>query len=384
MYNETYVVNCFTIGTEWIAFDDTLCADEEDNINGHTKLQLLVIIWTTTASVILLLAIVLYCYWIRKLKLKAVGDFHHNVPNLKEYTSAEIEGATNNFSIENKLGERGYGPVYKATRLDGQIIAVKNLAKTSTQGFEEFKNEVSLTVKLQHIPLDTFNLDWKKRVDIIEGIIQGLLYLQEYSRWTIIHQDLKVSNVLLDKNIKPKISNFGMARIFVKDDVEANTERIVGTMGYISPKYVRRGTYSTKSYVYSFGVLLLQIISGKRVIASLYGVNENLSLLEHAYQLWKSGKGTEFMDPSLDDTQSSCKLMRCLQITLLCVQENRNDRPSTLEVSSLFKNETTSTLNPKALAFLKQNDDEDDQNNFIIPPAICLVNEVTLLEVVAR
>ncbi|KAJ4709631.1 Receptor-like kinase [Melia azedarach] len=178
-------------------------------------------------------------------------------------------------------------------------------------------------------------LDWRKRVHIIVGITRGFLYLQEYSRLTIIHRDLKASNVLLDDDMKPKISDFGMARIFAKDNLEANTGRIVGTLtyGYVPPEYFKRAIYSTKSDVYSFGILLLQIISGKKV-SFLYGQNENLSLLERAYDLWKDGKGMKFVDQSLDDTDSSCKLIRCLQIALLCVQESPNDRPSMLEVFS--------------------------------------------------
>ncbi|XP_031247800.1 cysteine-rich receptor-like protein kinase 21 [Pistacia vera] len=114
-------------------------------------------------------------------------------------------------------------------------------------------------------PIRQFVLDWEKRVHIIEAVTQALLYLKEYSRLTIIHQDLKASNVLLEGNMKPKISYFGMARIFAKDDLEANTSRIVGTISYVPPEYARRGIYSTKLDVYSFGVLLLQIISGKRI-----------------------------------------------------------------------------------------------------------------------
>ncbi|GAY69256.1 hypothetical protein CUMW_270520 [Citrus unshiu] len=171
---------------------------------------------------------------------------------------ADIEAATEGFSVRNKLGEGGYGPVYKGVLPCG----------------EEFKNEVMLTAKLQHVnlirvlgfcidreeqmliyeympkrsldyflfdPIRRFILDWKKRIHIIQGITQGLLYLQEYSRLTIIHRDLKASNVLLDEDMKPKISDFGLARIFVKDDLEANTSRIVGTQGYIPPKYTHRG-----------------------------------------------------------------------------------------------------------------------------------------------
>ncbi|XP_044488838.1 cysteine-rich receptor-like protein kinase 19 [Mangifera indica] len=441
MYNSTYVVNYWSKETTWIGFDDveairakvsyakekrllgyyvsevsydfnwvlsktaaeveiknfTVQGDKNFTVQvdiesrKNKKGSSLVIPLSTTAAGALLIGIffIFYC-WRRNIKLKAssAGDFNSNIPSLTAYTLAEIEAATNGFSIENKLGQGGYGPVYKGILPNGEVIAAKKLSKTSTQGFEEFKNEVMLTAKLQHLnlvrvlgfcidkeeqiliyeymqnksldfylfdPIRRLSLDWKKRVHIIEGIIQGLLYLQEYSRLTIIHRDLKVSNVLLDKKMNSKISDFGMARIFAKDDLEANTSRIVGTIGYVPPEYALRGTYSTKSDVYSFGVLLLQIISGKR-ISLLYGPNENLSLLDYAYELWNHGKAMEFMDETLDDTSLSCKLTRCLHIALLCVQENPMDRPSMPEVFSMLKTEMSNMMIPKKPAFSKQNE----------------------------
>ncbi|XP_044488840.1 putative cysteine-rich receptor-like protein kinase 12 [Mangifera indica] len=433
MYNSTYVVNYWSKGTTWIGFDDVeairakVSYAKEKKLLGYSvwevsfdfnwalskaaaeveikdssvqvdnessknkKRSSLAVPLSTTAAVALLIGIVsIFSCWRRNLKLKAssAGDFHSNIPSLTEYTLAEIEAATNGFSIENKLGQGGYGPVYKGILPNGEVIAAKKLSKTSTQGFEEFKNEVMLTAKLQHVnlvrvlgfcidkeeqiliyeymqnksldlylfdPIRRLSLDWKKRVHIIEGITQGLLYLQEYSRLTIIHRDLKVSNVLLDKKMNSKISDFGMARIFAKDDLEANTSRIVGTIGYVPPEYALRGTYSTKSDVYSFGVLLLQIISGKW-ISFLYGPNENLSLLDYAYELWNHGKAMEFMDETLDDSSLSCKLTRCLHIALLCVQENPMDRPSMPEVFSMLKTEMSDMMIPKKPAFSKQNE----------------------------
>uniref|UniRef100_A0A2N9FW04 non-specific serine/threonine protein kinase n=1 Tax=Fagus sylvatica TaxID=28930 RepID=A0A2N9FW04_FAGSY len=347
--------------------------------------------------------------------IATAGDSDSNVPNLQVFTLADIEAATDNFSFEKKLGEGGYGPVYKGVLPNGKEIAVKKLSKTSTQGFEEFKNEVMLTAKLQHVnlvrvlgfcierdeqmliyeympnksldfylfdPIRRLLLDWGKRIDIIEGITQGLLYLQEYSRMIIIHRDLKSSNILLDEEMKPKISDFGMAKIFRKDEHEANTGRIVGTYGYVPPEYVHKGIYSTKSDVYSFGVLLLHIISGKKN-ACHYGLDENLNLLEHAYELWKEGKGMEFMDETLDDTTSLCKLIRCMQIALLCVQEKAIDRPSMLEVSSMLKSETMAMTIPKKPAFSTKRD-EDDGKNSKLQLQICSVADSTISQVVAR
>ncbi|KAK3226169.1 hypothetical protein Dsin_006031 [Dipteronia sinensis] len=426
-------------------------AAQEENINSSANqdqdgrsrqnnkqpypIFLVIILPTTAAAMLLLLVLglVIYFRWMRKLKSKAIvdsvqesrtqvniaaaaGDFYANAPTLVLYSLADIEAATDKFSIENKLGEGGYGPVYKGVLQDGREVAVKKLSKTSTQGFEEFKNEVMLTAKLQHVnlvrllgscmdreehmliyeymqnksldyylfdPLKKYILDWENRIHIIEGICQGLLYLQEYSRLKIIHRNLKTSNVLLDENMKPKISDFGMARIFTKDGLEANTERIVGTYGYAPPEYVKKGIYSTKSDVYSFGVLLLQIISGKRV-SILYGENDHLSLLEYAYELWKDGKGMEFMDPSLDDTYSSCTLIRCLHIALLCVQKIPVERPSMLEVSWMLRNEATDLMIPNMPGFSKQTDEDVQYESTTSNLEIGSVNDTTISNLEAR
>ncbi|XP_039164266.1 G-type lectin S-receptor-like serine/threonine-protein kinase At1g11330 [Eucalyptus grandis] len=336
-------------------------------------------------------------------------------PNLQTFGYVTLQAATDDFSSENKLGQGGFGPVYKGKLPKGQYIAVKRLSKTSNQGFEEFKNEVMLTARLQHVnlvrllgfctdreekmliyeympnksldlylfdPIRKYSLDWVKRVHIIEGITQGLLYLQEYSNFTIIHRDLKASNVLLDDEMNPKISDFGLARIFRRDDIEANTNRIVGTYGYVPPEYVRKGIYSTKYDIYSFGVLLLQIISGKKN-SCCYGLNENLNLLEYAYELWKDNKCMDFIDPSLDDSSSSCKLMRCMQVALLCVQAKPGDRPSMLEVSSMLKNESSAVNSPKKPAF-STNEDEDEDGECLIREAIHSVNDASISELCPR
>ncbi|KAL3744215.1 hypothetical protein ACJRO7_013467 [Eucalyptus globulus] len=338
-------------------------------------------------------------------------------PNLQTFGYVTLEAATDDFSSENKLGQGGFGPVYKGKLPKGQDIAVKRLSKTSNQGLEEFKNEVMLTARLQHVnlvrllgfctdreekmliyeympnksldlylfdPTRKYSLDWVKRVHIIEGITQGLLYLQEYSNFTIIHRDLKASNVLLDDEMNSKISDFGLARIFRKDDIEANTNRIVGTYGYVPPEYVRKGIYSTKYDIYSFGVLLLQIISGKKN-SCCYGLNENLNLLEYAYELWKDDKCMEFIDPSLDDSSSSCKLMRCMQVALLCVQAKPGDRPSMLEVSSMLKNESSAVNSPKKPAFsTNEDEDEDEDGECLIREAIHSVNDASISELCPR
>ncbi|KAI6682418.1 hypothetical protein NL676_036299 [Syzygium grande] len=466
VYNGTYVVNFFRKGLIWINFDDVeairakVTYSKGKGLLGYNVFQVgndqnwvlsrtaqeasedqqnrrwFRLVMLISIAIVVLFIFGLICYLARRtLKSKGISgvikgfssrlktmaykgeSLESGAPNLQTFRCATLRAATDNFSSENKLGEGGFGPVYKGKLPKGQDIAVKRLSKTSKQGLEEFKNEVTLTASLQHVnlvrllgfcidreekmliyeympyrsldfylfdPIRKNCLDWEKRVHIIEGITQGLLYLQEYSNFTIIHRDLKASNVLMDNEWNPKISDFGMARIFRKDDLEANTGRIVGTYGYVPPEYVRKGIYSVKYDVYSFGVLLLQIISGKRT-SCYYGLNENLNLLEYAYEQWKDDKCMEFIDPSLDDSSSSCKLMRCMQVALLCVQEKPGDRPSVLEVSSMLKNEAAAVNSPKKPAFsIKKDEDEDEDDKCLLKEAIHSVNDASVSELFPR
>ncbi|BFG35102.1 hypothetical protein CerSpe_213760 [Prunus speciosa] len=304
--------------------------------------------------------------------------------NLTVFSYASVMAATTNFSEENKLGQGGFGPVYKGKLVTGQEIAVKRLSRCSGQGTLEFKNELILISELQHTnlvqlfgfcihgeermliyaympnrSLDYFLfdstramlLDWTKRFNIIEGIAQGLLYLHKYSRMRVIHRDLKASNVLLDKYMKPKISDFGLARIFTHNELEANTNRVVGTYGYMSPEYAMEGIFSIKSDVYSFGVLMLEIISGRRN-SSFYNADHVLNIVGYAWELWKEGKGLELMDPTLKDSCTEDQLLRCFHVGLLCVEENAADRPSMSDVASMLTTGTISLPLPTRPAFV--------------------------------
>ncbi|XP_057738935.1 G-type lectin S-receptor-like serine/threonine-protein kinase At4g27290 [Arachis stenosperma] len=283
-----------------------------------------------------------------------------NEYELPLFEIAIIEAATMNFSVYNKIGEGGFGLVYKGELPSGQEIAVKKLLESSGQGLQEFKNEVILISQLQHrnlvkllgccihgedkmlvyeyMPnksLDSLLFDetkrpvlnWQKRLDIIIGIARGLLYLHRDSRLRIVHRDLKASNVLLDINMNPKISDFGMARMFGGDQTEAMTKRVVGTYGYMSPEYAIDGQFSFKSDVFSFGVLLLEILSGKRNKGFLHP-DHKLNLLGHAWKLWNEGKALELMDGLLENEFPSSEALRCIQVGLSCVQHRPEDRPT--------------------------------------------------------
>ncbi|KAI3464108.1 hypothetical protein Pfo_020771 [Paulownia fortunei] len=306
--------------------------------------------------------------------------------DLKQFSYASILASTNGFSMDNKLGEGGFGPVYKGRMPQGHEIAVKLLSRRSGQGLLEFKTELVLMSKLQHrnlvkllgfcihgnekiiiydyLPnksLDFFlfdpakreQLNWEQRFNIIEGIAQGLLYLHKYSRILIIHRDLKASNILLDENMNPKISDFGLARIFNQNVTEANTNKLVGTRGYMAPEYVINGTFSVKSDIYSFGVLTLEIISGRRN-NSFHNLEGPLSLVEFAWELWKQCAELELMDPALKGSCANAKdqLRRCIHVGLLCVQNRAADRPPIEGVMSMLKNETKSLPMPQKPAFV--------------------------------
>ncbi|KAH1049874.1 hypothetical protein AAZX31_08G059000 [Glycine max] len=289
-----------------------------------------------------------------------------------------ILAATNNFSDENKLGQGGFGPVYKGKIPGGEEVAVKRLSRKSSQGLEEFKNEMVLIAKLQHrnlvrllgcciqgeekilvyeyLPnksLDCFlfdpvkqtQLDWAKRFEIIEGIARGLLYLHRDSRLRIIHRDLKASNILLDESMNPKISDFGLARIFGGNQNEANTNRVVGTYGYMSPEYAMEGLFSIKSDVYSFGVLLLEIMSGRKNTS--FRDTDDSSLIGYAWHLWSEQRVMELVDPSLGDSIPKTKALRFIQIGMLCVQDSASRRPNMSSVLLMLGSESTALPLPK-------------------------------------
>ncbi|CAA7018262.1 unnamed protein product [Microthlaspi erraticum] len=278
-----------------------------------------------------------------------------------QYDLKTIEAATCTFSNSNMLGKGGFGEVFKGVLQDRSEIAVKRLSKESAQGGQEFKNETRLVAKLQHrnlvtvlgfcmegeekilvyefVPnksLDHFlfeptkqgQLDWAKRYEIIVGTAKGILYLHHDSPLKIIHRDLKASNILLDAEMKPKVADFGMARILEMDQSRADTRRVVGTHGYISPEYMMHGQFSTKSDVYSFGVLVLEIISGKRNSNFHETDDSGKSLVTHAWKHWRNGSPLELVDTELGKNYKSNEVIRCIHMALLCVQNEPEQRPS--------------------------------------------------------
>ncbi|KAK9115779.1 hypothetical protein Sjap_014726 [Stephania japonica] len=455
-YAHTYDNQCFSwkgdlLGVEQLESGGMdlfikVAANEEEKLihESQGRRQLSLILALPIILTMLILIFIVFFVWRRKLKQrgkKKTGqdllscDFNStreatktkssNVKNivsggpggsweveLPQFSLESITISTDNFSDANKLGQGGFGPVYKGTILNGQNVAIKRLSRGSGQGMEELRNEATLIAKLQHrnlvrllgcciegeekiliyeyMPnksLDFFLfdptkrsvLDWDKRIHIIQGISQGLVYLHEHSRMRIIHRDLKASNVLLDNQMNAKISDFGMARIFGGNKSQANTNRIVGTYGYMSPEYAMEGLFSIKSDVFSFGILLLEILSGERNAG--FRLSDSSNLIEHAWKLWKSERGLELMDQTLGDSFPTSKALRCINVGLLCVQEQAVERPTMSDILIMLSNETKALQSPKQPAFCPRSTSEDSRVN---NPTVLSVNDVTVSSVEGR
>ncbi|TMW91592.1 hypothetical protein EJD97_014134 [Solanum chilense] len=354
----------------------------------------IIIVVSTVATIILMICTFVILMKMRKRKLmhkiqsRHVNDIDITAESL-QYDLSTIRTATDNFSSSNKLGEGGFGPVYKGVLSNGQEVAVKRLSVDSGQGDLEFKNEVLLVARLQHrnlvrlqgfcfdgterllvyefVPnasLDQFlfdpdkrkQLNWEKRSKIIGGVAKGILYLHEDSRLRIIHRDLKASNVLLDAEMNPKISDFGMARLFTLDETQGSTTRIVGTYGYMAPEYAMHGQFSVKSDVFSFGVLVLEIISGQKNTCFRNGESVE-DLLSNAWMNWREETTTNLIDPMLRESSGMARdIMRCIHIALLCVQENISDRPTMAAVVLMLSSLSLNLPLPSGPAYYTHSD----------------------------
>ncbi|GKB24050.1 cysteine-rich receptor-like protein kinase 15, partial [Tanacetum coccineum] len=465
-----------------------------------------IVVIAVVASVSLVIIVVVFLMVIirrkRKIQISPPENLVYEDGDIEEISTADslqytfgiIKQATDDFSENNKLGQGGFGLVYKGKLQNGQEIAVKRLSRDSGQGDQEFKNEVLLLARLQHrnlvrllgfslegserllmyefvqnASLDQFifdpakraTLDWERRYKIIGGVARGLLYLHEDSRLKIIHRDLKASNVLLDAQMNAKIADFGMARLFTPDETQGNTSRIVGTYGYMAPEYAMHGQldlfvtfksmfsalvavfvtrnckggvargllylhedsrlkiihrdlkasnvlldsqmnakiadfgmarlftpdetqgntsrvvgtygytapeyamhgqFSVKSDVFSFGVLVLEIVTGQKNHSFQNGMMME-DLLLHAWKSWRDGTASTLIDPTLCAT-SIRDMMRCLHIGLLCVQEDHNDRPTMASVVLMLSSFSLTLPIPSEPAFFMHSTTNTEKPNF--------------------
>ncbi|XP_047311011.1 cysteine-rich receptor-like protein kinase 25 [Impatiens glandulifera] len=334
---------------------------------------------------------------IEGLDLSAMNDISST--EIVQYDFKTIQEATDDFSDDNRLGQGGFGVVYKGEFSNGHEIAVKRLSRENGQGDQEFKNEVLLVAKLQHrnlvrilgfcidgterllvyeflanSSLDRFlfdnvkrtQLDWQRRFNIIGGIARGLLYLHEDSRVRIIHRDMKASNILLDGEMNPKISDFGMARLSVMDETQGNTSKVVGTYGYMAPEYIMQGQFSVKSDVYSFGILVLEILSGEKNNNNNNNSFENgeEDMLSFAWKCWRESRAANMIDPILRDGGGSVReMIQCIHIGLLCTQDIASDRPTMASVVLMFNSFSLTLPVPSEPTFLLSRSRDNNTNN---------------------
>ncbi|CAN5959541.1 unnamed protein product [Sphagnum jensenii] len=287
------------------------------------------------------------------------------------YSYNVLSRATGDFHQDNKLGEGGFGVVYKGILLDGTTVAIKLLTTKSHQGIDDFLNEVVSITGVRHKNLvklkgcclhrtqrllvyeyvenknlaealwgskmeDNIFLDWPTRFHILVGIARGLVYLHEDLQPCIIHRDIKASNILLDNNLNAKIADFGLARLFSDDQSKLFTQ-VAGTIGYMSPEYATLGQLSTKVDVYSFGILLLEIISGRKAI--LQNATTNIYLVEWAWSLHKTNMLISLVDQKLHNIIVESEMRRVINVALLCVQVETTKRPIMSEVLSMLQGE---------------------------------------------
>ncbi|KAK8941297.1 Serine/threonine-protein kinase PBS1 [Platanthera zijinensis] len=302
-------------------------------------------------------------------------------PSALVFTFAELAAATNNFNVGCLLGEGGFGRVYKGYLEDtNQIIAVKQLDRNGLQGNREFLVEVLMLSLLHHqnlvnligycadgdqrilvyeyMPLGSLEdhlldllpdknpLDWITRMKIAQGAAKGLEYLHDTANPPVIYRDFKASNILLDENYNPKLSDFGLAKVGPIGDKTHVSTRVMGTYGYCAPEYAMTGQLTTMSDVYSFGVVFLEIITGRRVIDTSRSSSEQ-NLVQWAEPLFKDKRRfVEMADPTLEARYPIKGLYQALAVAAMCLQEDASTRPLMSDVVTALEYLALPTADP--------------------------------------
>ncbi|CAN0909268.1 Cold-responsive protein kinase 1 [Linum grandiflorum] len=309
------------------------------------------------------------------------GGPENMLENSNAFKFKELDVATNHFHPSNRIGEGGFGSVYKGRLEDGRTVAIKVLSPGSRQGDREFMSELSMLSNITHDNLvhllggcvegprrmlvyeylekgslfcnlldeksrsSSMFISWEARKEIAIGIAAGIAYLHEEVKPHIVHRDIKASNILLDHNLRPKISDFGLSKFF-PEGITHITTRVAGTLGYLAPEYAISGHLTRKLDVYSFGVLLLEIISGRTAVDFDQTLGEQYFLVEKAYQLYKSKQLLQLVDPTLilpDDDSSKQEAERFLRVALLCLQEKSSLRPTMSAALKMMRKYSTTT-----------------------------------------
>ncbi|XP_058109153.1 cold-responsive protein kinase 1-like isoform X3 [Magnolia sinica] len=279
--------------------------------------------------------------------------------NVRLFSYNELRSATRNFGAMNKVGGGGFGVVYKGILRDETQVAVKSLSAESSQGVREFLTELDMISNIRHPNLvqllgcciegssrmlvyeylennslanallgpksRRIALDWPRRAGICMGTARGLEFLHEEAEPHIVHRDIKASNVLLDKDLVPKIGDFGLAKLF-PDNVTHISTRVAGTMGYLAPEYAQFGQLTKKADIYSFGVLVLEIISGRSSTKAAWG-EDLMVLLEWTWKMREEERLLDILDPELEEYPEE-EVLRFIKVALFCTQAAAQQRPS--------------------------------------------------------
>ncbi|KAK2398466.1 putative receptor protein kinase [Trifolium repens] len=329
-----------------------------------------------TVPIVSVMVLILICLYLRvrkpskRFRIKEEEDDEIEISESLQFNFDTIKEATNDFSDSNILGQGGFGTVYRGRLPNGQEIGVKRLSRDSGQGDLEFKNEVLLVAKLQHrnlVRLLGFCIEGRERLLVYEFVHNKSLdyFIFDQAKradlnWERRYKIILASNILLDEEMNPKIADFGMARLFDVDQTQENTSRIVGTSGYMAPEYAMHGQFSVKSDVFSFGVLILEIISGHKNSGIRRGSTTEY-LLSFVWRNWRDGSPTNIIDPTLID-DSMNEIMRCIHIGLLCVQENAASRPTMASVVLMLNSHSLTLSRPSEPAFFVGSEVGDFQN----------------------
>ncbi|KAK0580235.1 hypothetical protein LWI29_038370 [Acer saccharum] len=301
-----------------------------------------IVIGVVTSVLCLIFSIAIFFCWRRYFGRKSRrGDLQTGT-----FSFRQLKAATNNFNSANKIGEGGFGSVYKGQLSDGTVIAVKQLSSKSRQGnrsqlllvYEYMENNCLAHALFgkQGSETSTLKLDWETRQKICVGIARGLAFLHEESTIKIVHRDIKATNVLLDKQLNAKISDFGLAKL-KEDDTHIST-RVAGTVGYMAPEYALWGHLTEKADVYSFGVVALEIASGRNNAS--YREKNGVCLIDLAFNLQQKGNLMEIVDPMLEDKFDKEKAEKMIRVALLCSNADPTLRPTMSEVVSMLESQT--------------------------------------------
>ncbi|KAG2246291.1 hypothetical protein Bca52824_085919 [Brassica carinata] len=357
-----------------VSVDPDFTPPKEDSPGGGTSIGAVVgAVIASTVVLVLLIGAILWWRGCLRPKSKMERDFKNLDFQISSFSLRQIKVATDNFDPANKIGEGGFGPVYKGEMSDGTIIAVKQLSAKSKQGNREFLNEIAMISALQHPhlvklygccvegdqlllvyeylennslaralfgpPETQIRLDWPTRQRICVGIARGLAYLHEESRLKIVHRDIKATNVLLDKELNAKISDFGLAKLDEEENTHMST-RVAGTYGYMAPEYAMRGHLTDKADVYSFGIVALEIVHG-RSNTSARSKGETFYLLDWVHLLREQNKLIDVVDSRLGTDYNREEAMTMINIGILCTSQVPSDRPSMSTVVSMLEGSST-------------------------------------------